>query len=599
MLLLPEEAVPFMVMAVRVHGWDALRGGDGGRGADSGEAVGQRLLGLVFGLQVGKAHPGVLDELARDPHSRRALGELTHLVYEAFQADQALASEAAAVIAASYRRRANTGDTEALIELGDFLYWDEPEAARAAYQEAVEAGHLPAMIGLGRVLSNVLEDEEAAFAVFEQAAASGDADVSAEAMYEIAHATAYRDVAVRSALLERAIDTRHPAWAAAAMIEMAFLLKQDDPEGAEALVRRAIREGDADRSAHASALLGDLLERKGEVDEAKAIWERLINSRHADQAGAAFISLVNLLTHQEDTDGLRAAYLHGVALDNPEAPVALLQLGQLLEARGDADRAHEAWRQAIDAGCKDPGYWQERMSPAPKREPEVRVYPPGLPPEFDPANVIRAGIEVLEHGLPPLPGVLRHEMAIPVAYWVAGQCAVVLVLQYMFPSHGHDEPMPMAMQASYSRGADGRWEPPARIHGTTFSPDPLRNPESIWDQHRPMVGGGMSLAGEATPGHPFVIATGRAAPEVKYLAVVKDGHEDRRPLESHFGAWVVCTEEPGPFEIEGLDANGAVLASLPYASQPRWLQRPEQPRIPDLPEPQPPACPLIRAQSHR
>jgi hypothetical protein len=30
---------------------------------------------------------------------------------------------------------------------------------------------------------------------------------------------------------------------------------------------------------------------------------------------------------------------------------ALLQLGQLLEAQGDVDGAHEAWQQAIDAGC--------------------------------------------------------------------------------------------------------------------------------------------------------------------------------------------------------------------------------------------------------
>jgi hypothetical protein len=83
-----------------------------------------------------------------------------------------------------------------------------------------------------------------------------------------------------------------------------------------------------------------------------------------------------------------------------------------------------------------------------------------------------------------------------------------------------------------------------------------------------MVRGGSSQAREVRPGRPAFIATGRAAPEVKYLAVVKDGHEDRRPLESHFGAWVVCTEQPGPFEVTALDATGTVLASLPHPIRP-------------------------------
>ena len=81
-----------------------------------------------------------------------------------------------------------------------------------------------------------------------------------------------------------------------------------------------------------------------------------------------------------------------------------------------------------------------------------------------------------------------------------------------------------------------------------------------------MVYGGASQAAETVPGYPAFIADGRAAPGVRYLAVIKDGHEDRRPLESHFGAWVVCTEQPGPFDVAGLDATGTVLASLPYPS---------------------------------
>ena len=130
----------------------------------------------------------------------------------------------------------------------------------------------------------------------------------------------------------------------------------------------------------------------------------------------------------------------------------------------------------------------------------------------------------------------------------------------------------MAMQVRYSRGADGRWKPPAHVLGGSYSYDPIHSPGNTRDMDgRLMVCGSSSQAGEVTAGHPAVIATGRAVPEVKYLAVIKDGHEDRRPLESHFGAWVVCTEQPGAFEVTGLDANGAVLASIPYSPQPPRL----------------------------
>jgi tetratricopeptide (TPR) repeat protein len=487
----------------------------------------------------------------------------------AFEADPAMASEAAAVIAAFYRQRADAGDAGALAELGSFLYWDEPETARAAYQEAIEAGHLQAMISLARLLYNVLDDEEAALAVLKQAAASADADLSAEAMYEIAFMhVSHRDSAAAGVMFERVIGTRHPLWAAAAMVGLAGVLTRGgDSEGAEALYREAIEAGDAGRAAEASYVLGELLEGKGDIAGARAVWQRVIDSRSPEWAGPAFLSLANQLEQQEDGDGLRAAYLNGAALGTPDAPYALVRLGALLEAQGDVLGAHEAWQQAIDAGCRDADDLREAMSPAPPREPETRIYPPGLPPEFNPRNMVRAGLGVLEHGLPQLPDVLTHEMALPMAYWVAEQCAVVLVLQ--FSRHGHDEPEPIAMTVTYSRGEDGRWEPPTLVHGGSFFHDPIRSPESTRDlDGSPMVRGGSSQAREVRPGRPAFIATGRAVPEVKYLAVVRDGHEDRRPLESHFGAWVVCTEQPGPFEVIGIDATGTVLASLPHPIRP-------------------------------
>ena len=84
-----------------------------------------------------------------------------------------------------------------------------------------------------------------------------------------------------------------------------------------------------------------------------------------------------------------------------------------------------------------------------------------------------------------------------------------------------------------------------------------------------MVYGGSSQAREVAAGRPAFIATGRAAPEVKYLAVIKDGYEDRRPLESHFGAWVSAPSSRVPW-VAGLDANGMfspASASVPATQE--------------------------------
>ena len=133
-----------------------------------------------------------------------------------------------------------------------------------------------------------------------------------------------RDAAAAAATFQRVIGTRHPEWAAAAMVGLAgVLMRGGDPEGAEALYRKAVEAGDADWSAHASSLLGDVLEGKGDVAGATAAWQRVIDSRSPEWAVPTFISLVNLLDSQGDIGGLRAACVTGAALDNPDAPYAL------------------------------------------------------------------------------------------------------------------------------------------------------------------------------------------------------------------------------------------------------------------------------------
>jgi tetratricopeptide (TPR) repeat protein len=481
-----------------------------------------------------------------------------------------MASATVEIITAYHRRRAGGGDVQPLVDLGDFLYWDAPERARAAYQEAIDAGHLHAMIDLAMVLRVVLGDNDAALAVCQRAIGSGDPDLAAEAMCELAklhHAQGNRPAA-RDAYLQ-AIDTGHPEWAAAAMVGLAGEMRRlDDPDAAEALYRQAIRSGSADGAADATLMLADLLSRKGDVRGAKALWQSIIDSGNAVCAGPAFTEMVNLLAQEHDVDGLRAAYQKAVEKGNPEALYALNVLGQLLEQRGDTAGAHAAWQQAIDAGYEYADELREWISPPPEPEdePDDDLEPADVPPQFDPRNMVRTGMDVLDHGLPALPETLSYHMAVPVAYWVAGQCAVVLVLHFSRDRRG--TPDVTAWQLAYSRTPDG-WTAPAHSHGTRFHHDPIASPGDRREMDgRPMTISSGSVASEATPGHPAVVAVGRAAPNVKYLAIIRDGREDRRPLESHFGAWIVCTEQLGPFEIAAIDENGAVLSSISHDGRP-------------------------------
>jgi len=563
-----------------------------------------RLLQLVFGSDgPGRDVPRLAAGLIEDPGGQQLLAALTACTDEVFESDPGKAAQAAEVIAGFYRGQAAAGRVEALVDLGDLWYWDDPQAARAAYQDAVDAGYLPALLGLAKVLNSVIGDHDAAVAVYQQAIGRGDPDVAAEAMYELALQARHRDDDAARALLEQVIATGHPQWAGAAMVGLAHL-QDGDPAAAEVLYRRAIaagndewsgyaamalarllkRRGDVAGAAaalrpligtgstawasHAALDLGELLEGTGDAAGAKAVWQPLIGTADPEWAGAAFLKLVNLLRGEADAAGLRAAYQAAVALSNPEALYALDQLGHLLHDQGDTAAAHAVWQEAIDAGYEHAEDLREHMMPEPEKRRQLRAYPDHLPPQFNPANMLRTGIEVLEYGLPALPETLTYQMAIPVAYWKAAQCAVVLVLRYTRP--WRSRPDPAQLMVTYSRAPDGSWTPPSGAGGTGFPYDPIARPGGAMHAlgGRRMVTGGTSHTREAAAGHPATIATGLASPEIKHLAVIQDGSEDRRPLESHFGAWVVCTEKPGEFEVAGLDQDSNTVASIRCATRP-------------------------------
>jgi hypothetical protein len=172
-----------------------------------------------------------------------------------------------------------------------------------------------------------------------------------------------------------------------------------------------------------------------------------------------------------------------------------------------------------------------------------------------------AGVEVLERGLPPLPERLTYQMSIPVAYWTAAQCAVVLFLNF---HRRDDEWSTLATMGEFTRDGDSWTAPEAGYWGATGWPiDPIANPGALRDlDGRAMTAGGGSRSGKVVPGAPAVVVHGRVAPAVAEIGLIQDGHENRRPLESRLGAWVVCTEQPSPFRVTAYDKKGVMLADI-------------------------------------
>ena len=65
--------------------------------------------------------------------------------------------------------------------------------------------------------------------------------------------------------------------------------------------------------------LGVLLAEQGDVEGARAAYQRAIDSGHPEQAPAAMVSLGVLLNEQGDVEGARAAFQRAIDSGHPDA----------------------------------------------------------------------------------------------------------------------------------------------------------------------------------------------------------------------------------------------------------------------------------------
>ncbi len=550
---LTQHAAHYVKAALRVSGADVLRARPPAD-SDNPDVVGIKLFRLIFADQIAQNRlDGQLAAVAHEPDGQAAQGVLESLVSDALEDRPDAAGAVLETLAEFYRRQAQTGNVQAMADLGNLLYWeDDRDGARAAYQQAIDAGQHEALIDMAHLLR--FTDNGAARACLDQAMTVGDPGLSAHALVTLGlvlwgSGPEHSDpVGAESALL-RAIQTGHPDWAPAAMCELGDLRSQQgDEEGAQAAFQQAIETGHAVWAGEAHFSLATMLEEHGDLAGTREHFQRLVDMGHEHWASAALESLVQQMRDDGDLDSLRALHDTAVQTGNWSAPEVLVAFGDLLDERGDTAGARTAYQQAIDDGYCWADDLIEKLHPSP--EPTAAELD-ALPPPFDPRNMVRTGIEVLSHGLRGLPEDLSYLMAIPVASWTAEHSAVVLFLK--FERHGRKHEA-WALHVTYSRDNDG-WTPHRHFVGTGYSHDPIANPGGLRD-----LGGRAMVTGGGTDTQP----RGRASPAVKYIALIQDGREDLRPLESHFGAWVVSTEERSPFQVEGRDADGNVLASISY-----------------------------------
>jgi len=554
-----DHAMRYMLAAVREFGtaaWSPRPSDE----SDQPEAFGRDLFQLIF---ADRTRWDKLDDqlvaLAHNPDDAAAQSVLDSLMSDAIQDDEVVAPVLLEKLTAFYQQHGQSGNAQAFIDLGDLLYWEgDFDDTKAAYQQAIDAGRPEALIGMAYLYRRA-GDDDAARTCLDQAIRIGDPDLTARALETLGTVLWSSDPAGAESALLRAVDTGHRDRAPAAMSQLADLRAQrGDARGARAAHWQAINTGHPEWANRSRYELGRMLEEEGDRAGARKQYWRLIEIGHKHWGQDGLLSLIPLLQDDGDLDGLRELHRTAVEIGYWSAPEVLVTIGFLLEQRGDADAARVTFQQAIDDGLDGPDWLIEKLHPSPK---PTAAELDALPAQFDPRTMVLTGIEVLRHGLPDLPDQLSYLMAIPVAYWTAAHSAVVLFLKFQRQGRRHES---LVLHVTYSREDDG-WTANSRyIIGMNYDHDPIANPASLRElDGSAMVTGG----GSETQLH------GRASPAVKYIALIQDGREDLRRLESHFGAWVVSTERLSPFHVEGRDADGNVLARISHDPD-EYLRRP-------------------------
>ena len=123
-----------------------------------------------------------------------------------------------------------------------------------------------------------------------------------------------------------------------------------NPDHARTWWQRAVDSDHPDYASAAMVDLGVLEKDQGVVDQARHWYQQAVNSDHPDYAPAAMVNLGNLEKDQGVVDQARHWYQQAVNSDHPDnASAAMVNLGFLEEDQGVVDQARHWYQRVIDS----------------------------------------------------------------------------------------------------------------------------------------------------------------------------------------------------------------------------------------------------------
>jgi tetratricopeptide (TPR) repeat protein len=253
-----------------------------------------------------------------------ATERLISYIDDAMNSDPHIKSAAIAIVAQPYFERAGSGDHDALLELGEVLWWDDTPRAMKVFQRAIAAGRLRGLLDLARLYDAVIGDYESALSTYQIAIGCADADISAEALVAVGYYFLGRSDPEAITYFQRAVQAGHYKWGPMAQIGIGqALARARDYEAAANVFRLAVEADYIPASAKAAVFLGDLLRRLQDPDQASLFLLRALESGAEPWAGSALITLVNMQRSTKDLDGLKSVYRIAIDAKNTEASYAL------------------------------------------------------------------------------------------------------------------------------------------------------------------------------------------------------------------------------------------------------------------------------------
>lgn len=133
-----------------------------------------------------------------------------------------------------------------------------------------------------------------------------------------------------------------------------LMAEQGDLDQARALLRRAVESGQEDAAPRAAVTLGALMADQGGYAEARALLRQAIASGHQDAAPRAALTLGALMVDEGDFAESRALLRRAIESGHQDAaPIAAVNLAAVMANQGDLDEARALLRQAIASGHED------------------------------------------------------------------------------------------------------------------------------------------------------------------------------------------------------------------------------------------------------